>query len=424
MQTLPVSGILQSLPGKEAIVTPPVGGLLSSLDIQFGQAVSKGQVIAHIGNQQALAQIQQSQATLGQNLVQVQQAEANSIQQRAQTSASILQAAASVRNAQAALAGAEATLTGNKAATHNAVQTLQRQKTLFADGLVAEKDVEAAQLAVQSAEAAENAQQQIVDGQKQTVEGQRQALAAAKAASLQDVVKQKDIQVAQQQTRNAKGALQAARAQLALYTVRSPLTGRVTAVTATQGTAVDPATKLLTVADLSTLQLQINVPVVSAAKVRPGEELTFTVDGLPGRTFSSTIVNMSPQADTTNGTVPAFTVIENRGLALKDGTNVKVQIVVDKRIGALTVPASAILTDADSGKKSVAVVGDDGTVHVTEVTTGLEANGQVEIVDGLKLGQKVAVTGQYGVADGAKVQVQPVSGEKAGNAPAGGSNGA
>ena len=156
MQTLPVTGILQSLPGKEAIVTPPVGGLLSSLDIQFGQAVSKGQVIAHIGNQQALAQIQQSQATLGQNLVQVQQAEANSIQQRAQTSASILQAAASVRNAQAALAGAEATLTGNKAATHNAVQTLQRQKTLFADGLVAEKDVEAAQLAVQSAVAAEH----------------------------------------------------------------------------------------------------------------------------------------------------------------------------------------------------------------------------------------------------------------------------
>ena len=422
-RTLPVTGILQSLPGKEAIITPPVGGLLASLDVRYGQAVTKGQVIAHLGNQQAQAQIQQAQATVGQNLVQVQQAEANAIQQHAQTNASILQAAASVRNAQAALAGAEATLTGSRAATHNAVQTLQRQKTLFADGLVAAKDVEAAQLSVQTAEAAESAQRQVVDGQRQTVEGQRQALAAARATALQDIVKQKDVQVAQQQVRNSKGALQAARAQLALYTVRSPLTGRVTALTSTPGTAVDPTAKLLTIADLHTLQLQINVPSISASQVRPGEELTFTVEGMPGRTFSSTILTVSPQADTTNGTVPAFTAVDNRSLALKDGTNVKVQVVVDRRVGVITVPQSAVLTDPDTGKKSVAVIGDDGTLHVTEVTTGLEANGQVEIVDGVKLGQKVAVSGQYGVADGAKVQVQPAPGAKTGNAGAGGSNG-
>ena len=126
--------------------------------------------------------------------------------------------------------------------------------------------MEAAELAVRTAQATVDAQRQTVAAQAQTVAGQRQAVAAARAASLQDLVKRKDIQVARQQVRNAPGALATAQAQEALYTIRAPLSGQVTQVGATVGETVDTTTKLATIADLRTLQLQIGVPAARPAR--------------------------------------------------------------------------------------------------------------------------------------------------------------
>ena len=135
-RTLPATGTLTALRDHEATLSPPVAGVLDELPIRYGQAVHKGQVIAHLATRQLQGQIQQAQATIGQNLVQVQQAQANALQQQAQTRTAILQAQSALSGAQATLAGTRATLIGNEAALHNAEQTLTREQTLFAEGLV------------------------------------------------------------------------------------------------------------------------------------------------------------------------------------------------------------------------------------------------------------------------------------------------
>ncbi|MBV9849379.1 MAG: efflux RND transporter periplasmic adaptor subunit [Armatimonadetes bacterium] len=405
-RTLPATGILMALRDREATLSPPVAGVLDELPIRYGQSVRTGQVIAHLSTRQLQGQIQQAQATIGQNLVQVQQAQANAIQQQAQTRTAILQAQSAVSGAAATLSGARATLFGDEAALHNAEQTLARQKTLLAEGLVAQKDVEAAELAVRTAQAQADAQRQTVAAQAQTVAGQRQAVAAARAASLQDVVKRQDVQVARQQVQNARGALATARAQVALYTVRAPLSGQVTQVGAATGETVDTATKLATIADLSTLQLQISLPGSAARQVRPGQPVTFSVSSLPGETLRTTVSTVAAQVDAATGTVPVFATVANPRRLLRDDSTAKVQIVTERRPNVLLVPQAALLTDPDTGKTSVAVVGEDGVAHVTEVKTGLSAGGRVEITDGVKAGQKVAVAGQYGLPDGAKVRVR------------------
>ncbi|MBV9748952.1 MAG: biotin/lipoyl-binding protein, partial [Acetobacteraceae bacterium] len=161
-EVLPATGTLTTLQGREATLAPQVTGQLESLPVRLGEFVRQGQVVAGISTHQLAGQIQQAQATLGQNQVQVEQAEANALQQQAQTRASILQAQANLRNAQAALAAAQATLTGDVAALENARQNLAREQTLFQEGLVAQKDVEAAQLAVQTAAAQVSAQRQAI----------------------------------------------------------------------------------------------------------------------------------------------------------------------------------------------------------------------------------------------------------------------
>lgn len=403
---LPATGTLQTLPGQEATVSPPAAGLLSTLLVRYGQAVTQGQVIAELSAKPLLGQIEQAQATVGQNTVQVQQAQANALQQEAQTRTSILQAQAALRNAEAGVTGARATLTGADAAVRNAQQSLTRQQTLFADGLVPQKDVEAAQLTLRTAEAQRSAQQQAVDGQRQTVAGQQAAVAAARAAALQNTVKRQDVLVARQQLKNAEGALATARAQIALYTLRSPLTGYVSAVGATPGETVDTATKIATIVNLSRLQLSIGLPGDAVASVRRGQPVRFTVDTMPGRTFQAVIDVIAQKVDSATGTVPALAVVANPSRLLKDDTTARVQITTERRTNVLIVPRGAVLTDPDTGKTTAVTVGSDSVAHVVPVKVGLSVGDRVQILSGVSAGDQVAVSNQYGLPDGAKVQVQ------------------
>ncbi len=403
-KALPVTGVLQALPGRRATLSPPVAGVLSGLFVRYGQNVSAGQVIAQLSTNQLAGQIEQAKATIGQTQVQVRQAQANALQQQAQSQSAILQAQASLKNAEAALAGARATLLGSDAAVVNARQSLSRIQTLFSEGLVPQKDVQTAKLTLRTAEASAAAQRQAVAGQQQTVAGQQAAVSAARAASLQNEVKRQDVLVARQQLKNAQGALVTAQAQKALYTLRAPLAGQVSAVGASVGETVDMTTKIAVIANLSLLQLNIGLPGDAAASVRPGQALTFTVNSLPGRVFRATVQSVAQSADPATGTVPALALVPNSGFLLRDAATARVQIVVERRQGVLIVPRAAVLSDPDTGKDTVATA-DGGTVHLVPVTTGLSVGDRVEIRSGLTGGEQVAVSGQYGLPDGAKVQI-------------------
>ena len=235
--------------------------------------------------------------------------------------------------------------------------------------------------------------------------GQQAAAAAARAAALQDVVKRQDVLVARQQLRNAEGALATARAQQALYTLRAPVTGQVTSVGATAGETVDTSTKIAVLANLSRLQLVVSLPADAVASVHPGQALTFTVSSLPGRVFQTRIATIAQGVDTATGTVPALAVVANPNHQLRDDALARVQIVTERRVNALLVPRGAVLTDPDTGKTTLVSVGAESVAHVVPVQTGLAAGDRVEILSGIHAGDQVAVSNQYGLPDGAKVQV-------------------
>ena len=229
------------------------------------------------------------EAALNQSQVAVQQAQASALQQEAQSSTGILQAQAQVSQEQANLQGAQATLI-------NARQTLSRNQALFNEGLIARKDVEAAQLAVRTAQAQ-------VAAQQRTIEAQRQNVAAARAASLQNAVKREDVKIARQQVEGARAALQTARNQLALYTIRAPISGTLTSVDVGPGATVDTTTPIATLTDLSRLQLSIAVPADSANLVGAGQTVKFEVQSVPNRIFTARIDSLSNGIDAATGTL-------------------------------------------------------------------------------------------------------------------------
>ncbi len=405
-QTLAVSGAVSPVPGMEADVSPTVSGQLESIPVRMGDPVVKGQVMARLARNTLTGQMAQAQATVSQDEVQVAQARVSALQQKAAGEAGIEQARSAVENARATLAGCVATLAGDRASLSVAQRQYVREQSLLKDGLVAQKDVDSALLAVQTAQSNVDAQQQAVSAQEHTIAGLIDALHAAETARLQDVVKQQDIAIAEQQLANARGALSAMGAQLGLYTLTSPLTGIVTAIGANPGETVDPSTKVVHVENLDRMELTIGVPADATSLVRPGQPVTFTADGLPGRTFSTTVRTVSSQVDTTSGSLQAYCFVENRGRVLHDDQTTIGEVTVARHSPAVLIPAAAVLTDPASGAKSAAVVDTDGLVHVRPASTGIESGGWVEVNNGIRAGDLVVVSGQYGLADGTKVSVR------------------
>ncbi len=416
-KTLPLTGTLAAPRDQQSSVNAPVAGLLDTFAARPGQRVERGQIIAHLSTRLLLGQVQQAEATVAQTSVQVEQARANAAGQEAQSQSAVLQAQAAVSVAKATLAGARATLAGSDASLTNAKQSLARTRTLFAEGLVAQKDVEAAQLAVRAASAQRATQVQIIASQRGTVRTQELAVAVARATGLQIIVKRKDIAVAGAQLRSARGALTTAQSQFGLYTVRAPISGVVTTVGAALGENVDTTTKLVTITNLDRLSLQISVQSGSASGVHVGQRVTFSVDALPGRRFGAVIYSVGAQVDPASNTVTAVAFVDNTRHQLKDAQFVRVQLVEGRRENALLAPRAAVLftPGTDDASKTptgnagiaakVVVVGSDGAAHQTPVTVGFRAGDSIEILSGLKDGDKVVVTGAYGLPDGAKVEI-------------------
>ena len=376
-QTVRVSGVLAPLPNHEARISPPFAGKIARLNVQLNQYVVQGQVVAQMSTQTLLGQQQQAEATVAANLAQVQQARINALGQ-AQTT-------------RTAVAQARATLTGSEATLANAKQNLARQQKLYTDGLVAQKDVDDAQTAVRTAGA--------------TVQAQEAAVAAAQVGTLTDQAKRQDIAIALRQVENARGALNTARAQIALATLRSPLSGIAATVTANNGETLDTSATIATIVDTRDLQLTVAVPGRDLRLVHRGQIVEFGVESLPGRTFSGRIASLGAQVEAATGTIPVQVRIHNANHLLRDDMTAVGRITVARHPNALLVPKAALLTDPATDKATVVVVGPDGAAHVRPVTVGLPAVDKVEITQGLKPGETVAVSGQYGLPDGTKVSV-------------------
>lgn len=402
-QILPASGTLQASRADQANVSPAVAGIIDRILVRTGQPVARGQVIARLSTRQLIGQIEQARIAVAASDVQVQQAQESLLQQQAQYRVGIAQAAAALAQANAALRGALAAADGDRAALAGAQQNLDREESLKTEGLVAVKDVEAAELAVRAAQSQVDAQAETVDAQRQAAASAQAGVEAARDAELEIKVKRQDVATARIQASNARASLASTLRQAELYTLTAPLAGDVASVGASAGETVDEATHVATIANLDRLQLQINVPADSPSTVRPGQQVRFRVDALPGRTFSAAVASVGTDIDPASNTIQALAGVPNPLHRFSNGEFARVDVVIASRRQACVVPRSALQRDAEGGL-TVAKLKSDSTIAVTPVRTGLSTRSVVEIVSGVAPGDRVVTAGGYGLPDGARVQ--------------------
>ncbi len=216
-----------------------------------------------------------------------------------------------------------------------------------------------------------------------------------------------DLQRAQTAAAAAHGRLQSAGvseaeiAQLAsgarainrLVPLTAPISGVVTERKAGLGQVVQPAAgdPLLMIADLSTVWINIDVYEDQLASIRSGAPVQIKTPAYPDQTFAARVDQIGSVLDPDKHTVPVRCVIANRNNQLKPGMFATAILPSAASHEALTVPATAIITEAD--KRSVFIEEAPGRYAKREVVTSNEVNGAVIVRSGLSKGEHVVVRG-------------------------------
>jgi Cu(I)/Ag(I) efflux system membrane fusion protein len=190
-------------------------------------------------------------------------------------------------------------------------------------------------------------------------------------------------------------------------TLYSPVSGFVTQKMAVLGMKVMPGEKLFDIADLSDIWIIADIYEYEMPFVKVGQQAKITLSYFPGKELSSKIDYIYPTISADTRTAKVRLTLPNPGGQLKPQmfTNVEIRIDLGKK---LTIPDSAVI---DTGKGQVVYVDrGNGSFAPREIQTGLRADGTVEVLRGLKAGEKVATSANFLIDSEAQLKgVKPLS---------------
>jgi cobalt-zinc-cadmium efflux system membrane fusion protein len=179
-----------------------------------------------------------------------------------------------------------------------------------------------------------------------------------------------------------------------LLPVRSPIGGIITEKHAIVGELSDPSKSLYTVADLSNVWVMIDISEKDLAKVRKRQSATVMVGAFPELKLKGRITYIADLVNESTRTVKARVEVSNPGRKLKPEMFATAELVLAADAPpVLAVPEDA-LQELD-GKKVVFVAENEAEFAVRQVQAGRTAGGLVEILSGLKEGERYAVKGAF-----------------------------
>jgi HlyD family secretion protein len=224
--------------------------------------------------------------------------------------------------------------------------------------------------------------------------------------------KQQELRAAAGQLESAKGKYLGAAAQLQYSEIRSPIDGVVTDRPLYPGEMAAAGTALLTVMDISRVVARAHIPQADSALLKIGDGASLTVPGVD-QPRNGQVTMVSPALDPNSTTVEVWVEVKNPDGQLKPGTSGQLSMIAQTVPDALVIPAASLLTAPD-GSTTVMVAGADGRAHPTTVRVGIRQGDQVQIVEGLKVGDRVVGAGAYGLPDNTKITAEkaPASPDK------------
>lgn len=185
--------------------------------------------------------------------------------------------------------------------------------------------------------------------------------------------------------------------------LRAPFSGAILERPVDPGQVVGLESVIYRLADLSSPEVSIDVDEVYAAEIRPGMEAMISMPG-QARQLQARVLHVEPRVDPATGARAVRLGLIGAAIDAPSGLTVTVNLLIERREGAISVPRSAVISSGSSAK--VRVVGKDNVVieravtfidwpaETVIVTSGLQPGERILVEpDAAKLGEKVRVTG-------------------------------
>ncbi|UBF25388.1 efflux RND transporter periplasmic adaptor subunit [Kovacikia minuta CCNUW1] len=379
-------------PIQEVSIRAQVEGQLQSLNVDVGDRIQRGQILAQIDDSILESAAAQAQAELASRRSEISQLQTQVSDARTRVEQSRLQ-------------------------LQQAETDAARYERLAREGAVTQQQAEQARTQAKTAS-------QVLRSAQEQVRNQQQAIAAATGR----VTAQQAV-VAQQQERRSYAVL------------TSPINGSVLNRLTEQGNLVQPGNELLRLGDFSRAKVTVQVSELELANVRLGSTAQVRLDAFPQQQFTGRVTRVSPAANPTSRLIPVEVTIPNPTGRI--GSGLLARVTFGQRAAKnVVVPLTAIQDDRtqnreqppnSSGDSSKAKSGTSGStrsnraqktqgvlfvvtgegeqasVASRSVALGQRADGKVEILSGLKSGERFVIRSGKPLKDGEKVRLSILS---------------
>jgi len=262
------SGTIETTQAKLSFQVP---GQVASVNVQEGQPVTKSQIIAELDRAEFESRLAQARANLDRSQKTKNQLGTMLELSRKTLPSEVARARANVKSAQDTVKDAE--------------KNYQRFEDLFSKSVVTEKERDSVKLAYDVAKSRLAESESVLK------------LAEGNLTKI-DAVKQ-DIEVAAAQINSANAASNQAAIQLNYTQLKSPADGVVTSRNIEPGETVTPGREVITISDLSRVDLKIFVDETEIGKVKPGQKVEVKVDTFPNKSFTGYVSFVSPEGEFT-----------------------------------------------------------------------------------------------------------------------------
>jgi HlyD family secretion protein len=184
--------------------------------------------------------------------------------------------------------------------------------------------------------------------------------------------------------------------------VKAPFTGVVKQKYTQNGGYIKTGEILLEIMDISKVLAKINIPEKDIQYLKPGKLVKVTLDALPHQILKGTIKTIGLEADTKSRSFPAEVVVDNSKRKLLPGMMTRAETIALSLPGQIMIPSHAIL-EREFGK--VVFVVENGKAMERQVSLGTSIGNKVQVLSGLKAGDRLVVSSQQFVANNDVIKV-------------------
>jgi HlyD family secretion protein len=273
--------LIGTVDANEVLVSAKIPGRIQTLNIEEGQQVKAGDLIAIIESDDLAAARKAAEATLTSNQYKLNETVETQRQNEGEVTSATLNADAQVRATKAALAQAQANLDHQRADTTRTV-------ALAKQGIMSDQSRDEAITSLQAAEAA-------VSTARENVAAAEAALRQARAHELLASVSAQTVDSTRGQLQNAQALAEQAKVQLGYAQVFAPVTGKVNVLAARQGEVLAAGGTIATVMDLTQTWVYAPLPETEADSVQLGDSLRVVMPS--GASVQGKVIAKSSEAD-------------------------------------------------------------------------------------------------------------------------------